>query len=285
MRLVGASDAFIRWPFIFEARSSDSWGRRPRSPSLRSSRGRCPTSCTASSGPADRARLAPDRHGAARRGDGVRVASSVVALGAELPDQVGRHPDCPDAPPRPPVYAVGPASRVPGCADPEHENTSMTARGPEPDPLDPPTTTCPPSRTPSPRAGRRARRAGRRARQPARSSSPPARGRVGALPLALAAVAVLAGAALSCPATCSNADGHHAGHARCRRGAVRAVLGYVGLDHPELRRSGRPEDDRRGAIDGMIKALGDPYSAYMSSAASRARAIPLQASSRGSAPP
>jgi hypothetical protein len=89
------------------------------------------------------------------------------------------------------VYAVGPASRVLGCADPEHENTSMTARGPELDSLDPPTDDMPAEPDADPDAELDAEPA-----NPPGPPSPPARRRVGALPLALAAVAVLAGAAL-----------------------------------------------------------------------------------------
>ena len=66
----------------------------------------------------------------------------------------------------------------------------MTARGPEPDPLDPPTDDVPaePDAEPAEPDAEPA--------EPVNLPSPPARRRVGALPLALAAVAVLAGAAL-----------------------------------------------------------------------------------------
>lgn len=148
----------------------------------------------------------------------------------------------------------------------------MTARGPELDSPDPPTDAVPaePADVPTEPADVPTEPAAVPAEPAAVPGppSPPARRGIGALPLALAVVAVLAGAALflsgymlgtrtaTTPGTPASEAALFAPFWDTWDSITRS---YVG-----------PVDQKtivEGAIDGMIKALGDPYSAYMSPAA------------------
>ena len=62
------------------------------------------------------------------------------------------------------------------------------------------------------------------------------------------------------------AQGTTPGHAGRRAGRVPAVLGRLPLDHPATTPAGRStaRSSIEGAIRGMIAALGDPFSAYLS---------------------
>jgi carboxyl-terminal processing protease len=141
----------------------------------------------------------------------------------------------------------------------------MTARGPEHDPLDPPTDDVP--AVPAGLSVEPADVPTEAADLPA-PPSPPARRGVGALPLALAAVAVLAGAALFL-------SGYMLGTRTATTpgtpAADAALFAPFWDTWDSITRSYVGPVDQKtiveGAIDGMIKALGDPYSAYMSPAA------------------
>ena len=93
------------------------------------------------------------------------------------------------------------------------------------------------------------------------------RRRIRALPLSIALVAILGGSALFMSGySMGRQSAVEPGHTGRRGRGVPAVLGHVPHDQrPLRRRRGRSRTLIQGAIRGMIDALGDPYSAYMTS--------------------
>ena len=285
MRLVGASDAFIRWPFIFEGAFVGLLGAAAALAII-----------ALVSGPVSDFmygffRVLPIELGSLQTDMTLLVVGTgfgagrpwIVALRAELPDQVGPAPGLPGRPSRTPGVRCRPGG--PGSAAapvPSTRTRPMTPRGPELDPHDPPTDDVPaepgapdvpdvpakPSARPTSLSCRPMRP--RRRRCPGRPPCPARRlaRRVAALPLALAAVALLAGAALFL-------SGYMLGTRTATTpgtpAADAALFAPFWDTWDSITRSYVGPVDQKtiveGAIDGMIKALGDPYSAYMSPAA------------------
>jgi len=272
---VGASDAFIRWPFIFEGAFVGLLGAAAALAII-----------ALVSGPVSDFmygffRVLPIELGSLQSdmvllvvGTGFGWASSGRGSRAELPDQVGRVTRTDDALANPrctlsarrPGFWVAP---IPSTKH-VHDCTRPRTRSLDPRPTNMPRsptpirTLSPP--TPSLRPARRLAGESRHCRG--------ARGRRRPRRAALFLSGYMLGTRTATTPGTPAADA-----------ALFTRSGHVGLDHPELRRSGGPEDDRRRRHQRDDQGARRPYSAYMSRPPSRARVTPWRASSRGSAPP